>query len=110
PRARISTKSSVVMRYRLAKRARKDISAIYDYIARDNRRSADAVVDQMTREFELLAESPCSGELRPDLDDLIQNVRSITSGSYVVFFRPGPRGIEVVRVVHGSRDIREALG
>ena len=37
-------------------------------------------------------------ELRPDL-------RSFAVGRYVIFYRATREGIEVVRVIHGMRDI-----
>jgi toxin ParE1/3/4 len=33
------------------------------------------------------------------------DVRSLTIGRYVIFYLPRTSGIEVVRVLHGSRDI-----
>ena len=42
------------------------------------------------------------GRRRPEL---APNIRSLTVGRYVVFYQPLFRGIEVVRVLHGSRDI-----
>lgn len=37
--------------------------------------------------------------------ELIPGVRSFAFGRYVVFYEPLPDGIDVVRVLHGSRDI-----
>ena len=37
-------------------------------------------------------------DLRPDL-------RSLAVGKHVIFYRPSPNGIEVVRVLQGKRDI-----
>jgi antitoxin HicB len=44
------------------------------------------------------------GERRPEF--LSGECRSFSFGNYVIFFRPVPRGIEVVRVVRGDRDVR----
>ena len=43
-------------------------------------------------------------------DDLRPNLRSFTHGNYVAFFYPMAEGIEVAAVVHGARDVYEALG
>ncbi len=45
---------------------------------------------------------PELGELRPDLGP---EIRCFPVASYVVFYRPRKGGIEVLRVLHGSRDI-----
>lgn len=44
---------------------------------------------------------PLSGRLR---NELLQDMRSFSSGSYVIFYDVIPDGIEVVRVLHGARD------
>lgn len=46
------------------------------------------------------------GELRPDL---AASLRCFSVRSYVVFYTPISGGIEVVQVIHGSRDIRSRL-
>jgi len=38
-------------------------------------------------------------------DELAPGVRSLPFGRYIVFFEPVPDGIDVIRVLHGSRDI-----
>ena len=38
-------------------------------------------------------------------DEVFPGIRSLAFGRYVVFFQPVPDGIDVVRVLHGSRDI-----
>jgi plasmid stabilization system protein ParE len=37
--------------------------------------------------------------------ELAPNLRSLLVGDYVMFYRPIDDGIEVVRVLHGARDI-----
>lgn len=46
---------------------------------------------------------PEMGCLRPDL---ATNVRCFAVGNYVVFYVPLADGIEVIQLIHGSRDIR----
>ena len=36
-------------------------------------------------------------------------VRSFPFGAYVIFYRPLQDGVDVVRVLHGSRDVESAL-
>ena len=42
-------------------------------------------------------------------DELAYGIRSLALGRYVVFFEALPDGIDVVRVLHGSRDIDAAF-
>jgi toxin ParE1/3/4 len=54
------------------------------------------------QKFKFLKEYPFVGEARPEL---AADLRSFSAGNYVIFFRPITDGIQVVRVLHGSRDI-----
>jgi toxin ParE1/3/4 len=38
-------------------------------------------------------------------DDLAPGLRSVVAGKYLVFFRASDAAIEVLRVIHGARDI-----
>ena len=53
---------------------------------------------------QILAENPQVGEVREGFG--VPGCRSFSVGNYVVFFRPVDDGIEVSRVIHGSRDMR----
>ena len=48
------------------------------------------------------ADHPLAAEARPDL---APGLRASPVGNYVIFYRPIHDGIEVVRVLHGARDI-----
>ena len=50
----------------------------------------------------VLATQPMMGRAR---DELAPGVRSFPFGRYVVFYMPLDDGIDVVRVLHGARDI-----
>ena len=50
----------------------------------------------------LLAENPEMGRTRNDLET---NLRSFPVGNYVIFYEVIVGGIEVLRVLHGARDI-----
>lgn len=53
-----------------------------------------------------LAESPALGAPR---DDLIPSIRTWNESSFVIAYRAIGNDIEIVRVVHGAREIRELL-
>ena len=82
--------------------AEADILEIWGYIAEDSVVEADRWVDRLDEKFSLWASQPMMGRGR---DELAPGIRSLVFGRYVVFFEPLPDGIDVVRVLHGSRDI-----
>ena len=82
--------------------AEADILEIWGYIAEDSVVAADRWVDKLDEKFALWATQPMMGRAR---DELSHRIRSLAFGRYVVFFEPLPDGIDVVRVLHGSRDI-----
>lgn len=88
----------------LSRLAEADLEQIADYIARDNPLGAAAFVTEIMERCELLASSPGIGR---DRSDLRPNTRSFPVGHYVVFFEAVPDGIEVLRILHGARDIRD---
>lgn len=63
---------------------------------------ADRWVDRLDDKLVLWATQPMMGRSR---DELAPGVRSLAFGRYVVFYEPLPDGIDVVRVLHCTRDI-----
>ena len=82
--------------------AETDILEIWDYIADDSLAAADRWVDHLDEQCRVLATQPMMGRAR---DELAPGVRSFPFGRYVVFYMPLDDGIDVVRVLHGARDI-----
>ncbi len=82
--------------------AREDILEIWSYIAEDNIRAADALVDRFDRAFAFLATNPKSGRARPDIG---RGIRSFVVRPYIIFYRALAGGIDVARVMHGARNI-----
>ena len=82
--------------------AETDILEIWDYIGADSFAAADRWVDRLDEQFRVLATQQMMGRVR---DELAPGVRSFPFGRYVVFYVPLDDGIDVVRVLHGARDI-----
>jgi toxin ParE1/3/4 len=89
-------------RPRKSPQAEIDLTSIWDFIADDSMKAADALLDRIEAAFDMLAERPLAGRAR---DDLASNLRSFPVGSYIIFYIPVSDGIEVVRVINGRRDI-----
>ena len=80
-----------------------DLAEIWAHIAEDSPRQADAFAAAIDREIRGLARRPLIGRARPEL---FTDLRSLPFGRYVIFYLPSKRGIEVVRVLHGARDLK----
>jgi putative addiction module CopG family antidote len=83
-------------------RAKSDLVEIWNYIADDSEARADAFIETVDQKFNALAELPNMGRLR---DELADGLYSFPVGRYVLFYRPIPAGIEIVRVLHSARDL-----
>ena len=84
-------------------RAETDLVEIWSYIADDNEPAADRLLGRIDGVLTMLLEHPQAGRLRPDLKQ--SELRSFPVKNYVVFYRPMPDGIEVVRVLSGYLDL-----
>ncbi len=87
-----------------APEAEGDLLSIAEYIARDKSDAARRWVQRMRDACQALAIQPEVGELRAGFG--VPGCRSFSVGNYVIFFRPADDGIEVARIVHGSRDMK----
>ncbi len=83
-------------------RAADDLADIWDYIADDSDEQADLFIDMIDRKLRLLAEQPNLGRSR---GELAENMRSFPVCRYVIFYIVMPSCIQIVRVLHGARDL-----
>jgi toxin ParE1/3/4 len=86
-------------------RADRDLDSIWSFITVNNPRAADAMIDRLTDTFDMLLTMPQAGRLRHEFRE---NLRSFAVDNYVIFYVTVPEGIDIVRVVHGRRDIGPA--
>ncbi len=87
-----------------APEAEDDLLGIAEHIARDKPVAARRWVAKIRDACELLATQPAMGELRQNFG--VPGCRSFSVGNYAIFFRDMGDGIEVARIIHGSRDMR----
>jgi toxin ParE1/3/4 len=87
-------------------RALADLGDIWAYIAEGSVKHADRFAALINKEFRALARQPRMGRSRPEL---ATDLRSFPIGRYVTFYLPLAKGVEIVRVLHGARDIESAL-
>jgi toxin ParE1/3/4 len=97
------------MRLRVAPQANGDLDEIWLYLARESGSPAIAtrVVNAITDAFGLLAKFPLMGRSRePDLGG---NRRSFPVNNDVIFYRAKSGQVQILRVLHGSRDIQSVF-
>jgi toxin ParE1/3/4 len=91
-------------RYRIARRAATDLNAIWRFIAQDSPASADQFLDRLYQAFVSLAHAPRIGAQR---FHLAPEMRMFPVREYLIFYRPIDDGVEIVRVLHGRRNITQ---
>jgi toxin ParE1/3/4 len=95
------------MPYQITPSAAADLDAIYNYIPRDNLPAAGRMLRRFIEAFRKLADQPVLGHLREDLTD--EPFRFWPAGAYLIIYRPDTNPLEILRVVHGARDIVRLL-
>ena len=94
--------------------ARQDLLEIWEFIARDNLNAADRVLKTVFGMFERLAAMPELGTRLELGNPHLKSIRFLPVPGfphYLIFYRPiGKLGVEIVRVLHGTRDIGALLG
>jgi toxin ParE1/3/4 len=89
------------------RRAEEDLIEIWTFIAADDAYAADRLLDRIDAACALLAENPALGLARPDLRP---DFRYYPLGRYLILYRIAGASVEIVRVVHGARDLPRLLG
>ena len=82
--------------------ATKDLEDIFGYLKEHSVTAAEKLAESIDQRTAILAAHPGIGR---DRGDLIDGLRSILIGKYVLFFRLTPTTLEIVRFLHGARDI-----
>lgn len=85
--------------------AQVDFEHIYDFIAEDNPAKAQEFIALLKKQCLVLEENPRMGRSRPEIRD---DLRGLSVPPYIIFYRIVGDTVEVVNVIHGSRDL-EAL-
>ena len=90
-------------RFTLSPQAAEDICEAWACIARDNLDAARRVRLKILEACRRVARNPGIGHSRTDLTD--RPVLFWPSNPYVIIYNPARKPVEIVRVVHGARDI-----
>lgn len=82
--------------------ARADLVDVADFIALDNPERAMSFLAEIEAKMGQVAARPESFPVR---DDVYQGMRAARHGRYLIFFLTGAEEVQVVRVLHGARDL-----
>ena len=93
--------------YEVSPEALIDLQMIWDFIAVDSTDAADRVIDELFEAFDHLAKWPATGHARPDLTP--RSVRFWSVRSYLVVYRSASDRVQIVAILHGSRDVPAIL-
>ena len=94
-------------RFILTDSAKQDVSDVVAYIRRDNRGAAKRVRAELRAAMQMLADSPGLGHTREDLTP--EPVRFWSVYSYLIVYKPDSKPLQVLRVLHGARDVGAVL-
>jgi len=87
---------------KISPQADQDLLDIWLYIAEDSSINADRFLDKINDTAKRLSEFNNIGTDRPELGD---DIFSFPLDRYLLYYRKTNTGIELVRVLHSSRDI-----
>ncbi len=80
------------------------LQAIHDYVGQTSPEYARRIVDRLTMRSTQLAAFPFSGRMVPEYE--INEVRQVIEGSYRIIYliKEDEEQIEILAVIHGSRE------
>ena len=96
--------------YLVSPEARADLVTLWRYYALEvgDVDLADRIQAELTQGFHKLAKTPGLGHFHSDLAD--EPLRFWAVRQYLIIYKSEVRPIEIVRVLHGARDVQAILG
>lgn len=90
--------------YFLSRSADLDVDQLYEFgLGEWGERQADKYLYRLYDAFERIGLAPGIGRRRPELD---KTLRSLPHESHIIVYAPLGNEVAIVRVVHGSADIK----
>lgn len=83
--------------------AAADLEDIASYIAKEDPAAALRMIERLEEISILLKDHPHIGVAR---DDIAKGMRVFPVGNYLILFRVLDKGVQIVRYVHGARELR----
>ncbi len=92
--------------YQLSEPAERDLERIAEYLCEHSIHSVSKYRRRFVSRFELLAKFPLQSAVDPRLEGV---TRMALAKPYQIFYVPMEDGVEILRVIHSSRDLQAAL-
>lgn len=83
--------------------AKRELRAVYNYIAQNSARYAQGMVDRITRRTKRLSTMPYLGAIVPEYEE--ETIRELVEHSYRNIYRIQPDRVEILSVAHGARPL-----
>jgi toxin ParE1/3/4 len=102
----------VTLKARILPAADRDIDGQIAYISRENPDAAGRYVEAVTAILEHIVRTPGMGAARDYRNPRLAGLRMIPVpgfDNFLVFYLVTPRTVDIVRVLHGARDIRKVF-
>lgn len=80
----------------------EDLKDVWNYIAQYNESSAEKLVREINKKLILLRDNSHIGR---EQNQFLVGLRSFVVKDYFIFYLPNENGIDVLRILHSSRDI-----
>jgi len=87
---------------KISARAAEDLKDIWEYVSQHNENAAGKLIKDIKNKFILLRDNSLIGR---EQNEFLVCLRSFVVKSYFIFYLPLDDGIDVLRVLHSSRDI-----
>jgi len=96
--------------YQFTPQAAADLFDIWRFIAQDNLAAADRVEDAVFRACDFLADSPFAGRVRKELTPHPVRFWVVQPYSnYLIVYEQEKNPLQIIRILHGARDISKVL-
>lgn len=95
------------MRVAYSSRARTDLEEIGDYIALDSPQAAENVIEALRERCDDLGSMPTKFPVA--FRRRGRELRRRPYGSYLIFYAVGEQRVEIVSIIHASRDVEKVL-
>ncbi len=97
-------------KYQLTPEATSDLFEIWNFINPDNPDAANRVQEAVLRACDFLASSPLAGRVREDLTSLPLRLWVVQPyPMYLVVYDPGKNPLQIIRILHGARNLPSLL-
>lgn len=89
-------------RFKISRQADRDLEDMWVYLAQNDSLAADLLLAKVLDKFPMLAQFPEMGRSRKEFSE---ELRSFPVKPYIIFYKRMENHIEIVRILHQSRDV-----